>query len=70
MALVVLLLIKVYLGVLARLHTYGIKHWTHTEDEILASTKLMASLFLTAVRSGCLSFWGMRYEVVIKIIGC
>lgn len=49
MALVVLLLIKVYLGVLARLHTYGIKHWTHTEDEILASTKLMANLLLTAV---------------------
>lgn len=51
MALVGLLLIKVYLGALARLHTYGIKHWTHTEDEIPASAELMANL-LTAVWSG------------------
>jgi len=55
MALGVLLLIKAYLGALARLHTYGIKHRPHTEDEILASAKLMANLLLTAEGSGFLS---------------
>lgn len=49
MALLLLLLIKAYLGALAGLHTYGIQHWTDTEDEILASAKLMANLLLTAV---------------------
>lgn len=49
MALVVLLLIIVYRGALAGLHTYGIQHCTDIEDEILASAKLMANLLLTAV---------------------
>lgn len=53
MALVVLLLIKVYLG--ARLHACGVEHWPHTEDEILALTKLMVYLILTAASPAFLS---------------
>lgn len=45
-------MIKVYLGV--RLHAYGVEHWPHTEDEILALTKLMANLILTAASPGFL----------------
>lgn len=44
MALVVILLMKVFLGALARSHTQGIKHWSCTVGKILALAKLMVKV--------------------------